>query len=104
MSQLEARVNRRSLSQNEINFGAPLPEGMAAILRQRLTPGTLRKVMLTAHQFTGPEALDAGIVDEIVHGDSEAVISRAIEIAQANIKHSASGVSYILFLECITMC
>lgn len=66
---------------------------MAAILRQRLTPGTLRRVMLTAHRFTGPEALDAGIVDEIVQGGGDLVVARAIEIAQANIKHSASGVS-----------
>lgn len=66
---------------------------MAAVLRQRLSPQTLRRVMLTAHRFTGPEALDAGIVDEIVEGDGEMVIKRAIEIAEANIKHSASGVS-----------
>lgn len=70
---------------------------MASILRQRLTPQTLRRVMLTAHRFTGPEALDAGIVDEIIDGDGEAVIARSLEIAQANIKHSASGVSVAFF-------
>lgn len=48
--------------------------------------------MFSAHRFTAPEALAAGIVDEIVEGDGEAVIARALVIAKENAKHSTSGV------------
>lgn len=52
----------------------------------------MRSVMLQAHRYTAPEALKAGIVDEIVDGDGEAVVARAVAIAEANTKHSVSGV------------
>ncbi|KAI5479859.1 enoyl-CoA hydratase/isomerase family protein [Pseudohyphozyma bogoriensis] len=76
---------------NELDFGANLPSGMAGLLQAKLSPTTLRTVMLQAHRFTAPEALAAGIVDEVVAGDGAAVIKRAVEIAEANVKHSASG-------------
>lgn len=78
---------------NELDFGAPLPIGMAAVLKQRLPPPTLRKVMLTAHRFTATEASEGGFVDEIVQGDGEATIARALEVAEGFKKHSSSGVS-----------
>lgn len=48
--------------------------------------------MLQAHRFTAPEALAAGIVDEVVQGDAEATIARALEIAAARKADSTSGV------------
>ena len=90
-------VLTKTASIQELDFGAPLPEGMAAVLKHRLPPATLRKVMFSAHRFTSPEALAAGIVDEIVDGDGEAVIARALVVAQENAKHSTSGVSQPLF-------
>ena len=54
--------------------------------------------MLSAHRFTAPEALAAGMIDEIVEGDGEAVIARGIEIAQAHAKYSRSGVSHFPML------
>lgn len=51
----------------------------------------MRKVMLTAHRFTAPEALAAGIVDEVIDGDGESVVKRALELAESMKKHSASG-------------
>lgn len=47
--------------------------------------------MLTAHRFTGPEALAAGIVDEILETGEE-VIERALKIAEERKGDSVSGV------------
>lgn len=69
---------------------------MASLLSHRLTPQVMRKTMLTAHRWTAPESLAAGIVDEVVSGDGEAVITRALELADSMKKHSASGVSVFL--------
>lgn len=77
---------------NEVNFGAPIPTGMAAVLKQRLRPSTLRDVILTGKQYTAPQALSAGIIDEVVAGEGEDVIKRAIEIAMANKVHASTGV------------
>lgn len=65
---------------------------MHAVLKHRLPAATLRKVMFSAHRFTAREALAAGIVDEIVEGDGESVIARALVIAKEQAKHSTSGV------------
>lgn len=48
---------------NELEFGAPLPVGMAAVLKQRLTPRQLADTMLTAKRWTAPEAL------KVSHGE-----------------------------------
>jgi enoyl-CoA hydratase/carnithine racemase len=104
---------------NELQFGAPLyvqasrsalhsafllimmtemyiysPAGMAAVLQARLTEPVVRKVMLTAHRYTAPEALASGLVDEIVPADgSEAAISFAITKAMGMAPLAESGVS-----------
>lgn len=73
---------------------APLPVGMAAVLRQRLTPKQLADTMLTAKRWTADEALKEGIVDEIVTEGAEKTIERAIQVAQAHARLSATGVSH----------
>lgn len=65
---------------------------MAAVMKAKLTPGVIHKVMLTAHRFDAPQALEAGIIDEVVTGDGRAVIERASEIAKANMEFSSTGV------------
>ncbi|KAL8280488.1 hypothetical protein RQP46_007136 [Phenoliferia psychrophenolica] len=85
------RSERAWQCMNELDFGAPLPPGMASLLNHRLSPAVMRKTMLTAHRWTAPEALAAGFVDESVPGDGEAVITRALEIAESMKKHSTSG-------------
>ncbi|KAM0749676.1 ClpP/crotonase [Meredithblackwellia eburnea MCA 4105] len=85
------RAERAWCCMNELDFGAPLPPGMAAVLKGRLTPNTVRKMMLSAHRFTAPEALAEGVVDEVFKGDGEQTIARAIEFAESQKKHSASG-------------
>lgn len=42
---------------NELEFGAPLPVGMAAVLKQRLSPKNLALTMLTAKRWTADESL-----------------------------------------------
>ena len=96
---------------NELQFGAPLyvqasrsalhsafllimmtemyiysPAGMAAVLQARLTEPVVRKVMLTAHRYTAPEALASGL-------GSEAAISFAITKAMGMAPLAESGVS-----------
>lgn len=67
---------------------------MAAVLQARLTEPVVRKVMLTAHRYTAPEALASGLVDEIVPADgSEAAISFAITKAMGMAPLAESGVS-----------
>lgn len=50
---------------NELEFGAPLKPPMSSIFRQKLTPTAYRTLVLEAHRFAGPAALDAGIVDAL---------------------------------------
>ncbi|KAI0925905.1 hypothetical protein AcV5_008512 [Taiwanofungus camphoratus] len=77
------------LCMNEIHFGAGWPLSFAAILRAKVPdPRVQRKVALEGHRFTPREALEAGIVDHIVKGDTEAVVAKAQEVAE-----SVSGLS-----------
>lgn len=73
--------------------GAPLPPGMAALLQARLPPPIVRDVMLTAHRYTAPEALKAGIVDMVVEADgTTACVERAVEYAKGVKGLAATGV------------
>lgn len=48
---------------NELEFGAPLPVGMAAVLKQRLSPKNLALTMLTAKRWTADESLKVSTTD-----------------------------------------
>jgi len=50
---------------NELDFGVPLTAAMSAIFRIKTSPQTYRKLLLEAHRFGGPEAVEAGIVDAV---------------------------------------
>ncbi|BGP43900.1 hypothetical protein JCM10450v2_008100 [Rhodotorula kratochvilovae] len=87
------RPDRTWMSMNEVLFGAPIPAGMAAVLSARLPSPVLRKVLLTAHKYTAPEALAEGIVDEVVaENGSEAAIAYAVKKATAMAPLAESGV------------
>ncbi|GAA5853992.1 hypothetical protein JCM8547_008186 [Rhodosporidiobolus lusitaniae] len=76
------RPDRTWLSMNELQFGAPLPSGMASVLSARLSPPVIRDVMLTARRYTAPEALEAGLVDQVVkEGGSERCLEEAVRRA-----------------------
>ncbi len=50
---------------NELEFGVPLKAAMSSIFRLKLAPATYRSVVLEAHRFSGPAAVEAGIVDRV---------------------------------------
>lgn len=56
-------ASRGFLCLNELEFGAPLKAPMSSIFRQKVSPQTYRSLVLEAHRFGGPQALEAGIVD-----------------------------------------
>ncbi|KAI0249149.1 ClpP/crotonase [Lactifluus subvellereus] len=75
---------------NEVDFGAPWPVSIAAITRAKVS--VVRKFALEGHRFTPPEALDAGLVDEIVAGGTQGVLKRAREIAHEKAPKAREGV------------
>jgi enoyl-CoA hydratase/carnithine racemase len=54
--------SRGYISMPPINLGLHFP-GIGTLLRLKLPPKTARKMLLQAHRWTGPEALEDGIVD-----------------------------------------
>ena len=48
----------------EADLGLPFTPGMNALITARLSPPVAHRAMVTAHRFTGPDALAAGIVAE----------------------------------------
>ncbi|TFY80659.1 hypothetical protein EWM64_g3356 [Hericium alpestre] len=69
------------LSMNEIHFGAPYPPSFGALLRAKLpSAATLRTLALEGHRWTPPDAIKAGIVDELVSGGTEIVLERAVRV------------------------
>ncbi|KAI0921515.1 hypothetical protein AcV5_000913 [Taiwanofungus camphoratus] len=69
---------------NEIHFGAAWPLSLAGIVRAKVSDATLhRKIALEGHRFTPPEAFQAGLVDYLVEGDTEAVIVKALDVARS---------------------
>jgi enoyl-CoA hydratase/carnithine racemase len=52
----------------------------------------IRSFALEGHRFTPPEARDAGLVDEIVSGGTQAVLKRAREIAEEKAPKAREGV------------
>ena len=75
------RADRGYWCMNEMDIGLPLGGRLAGILFNRLPRATAIHAIMTAHRYAAPEALAAGIVEEIAGED--AVLSRAIEVADA---------------------
>ena len=68
----------------QIHFGATLPLSLASVLRAKApNPMVLRKIILEGHRFTAKEALSVGLVDRIVAGDTESVVSEAQSLAES---------------------
>ena len=62
----------------EVDLQIPFTDGMAAMLRRKMTPSTERDAVLLGRRFTGPEALAAGMVDALAPEDE--VLNRALEL------------------------
>jgi enoyl-CoA hydratase/carnithine racemase len=57
------RADRGFFCFPEVDINIPFTPGMAALIQARLTPQAAVLAMTTGHRFTGPTALDAGLVD-----------------------------------------
>ncbi|KAF8656871.1 hypothetical protein AX16_002417 [Volvariella volvacea WC 439] len=78
---------------NEVHFGAVWPLSFAAILRAKVGDARLhRKIALEGHKFTPSEAQAAGIVDQLVNGDTGAVLLAAEKVAGSVAQNAQSGV------------
>jgi Delta3-Delta2-enoyl-CoA isomerase len=65
----------------EVDLGLPLTTTMYAVLEAHLPRATLADAALTGRRFSGPEALAAGIADEVA--PEGALLDRAVELAAA---------------------
>lgn len=79
-------ATRGYLCMNEIEFGAPVPDGMMAMLRKVVPDrNILRKVVLEGHRFGAKEAHANGLVDFVADGSgyegSEGTLKMSIELA-----------------------
>ncbi|KAI0058775.1 ClpP/crotonase [Artomyces pyxidatus] len=81
------------LCMNEVDFGAAWPVSFAALVHAKIAhPVTFRKMALEGHRFTPSEAREAQVVDELVGGGTEGVLSRAVELAQSKAAKAKGGV------------
>jgi enoyl-CoA hydratase/carnithine racemase len=68
---------------NEIDIKVPVSAPMTAGLSTQIPRSTLSEAMLTGRRFSGPEALDAGIVQQLAAEEDvlPAALERAAEMA-----------------------
>ncbi|TCD63572.1 hypothetical protein EIP91_005211 [Steccherinum ochraceum] len=86
---VDGKTRNAWMTMNEIHFGATLPPTFPALFRTKYPDGHLhRKVFLEGHRFTPSEALEAGLVDHIVSGNTDAVLAKAEELA-SSLEHLA---------------
>lgn len=75
-----ARVNQPDA---QVHFGAAWPESFVGVLRGKLGHTALhRKIALEGARFTPQEGLQLGLVDYVVAGDTEAVLAKAVAVAE----------------------
>ncbi|KAG8904657.1 hypothetical protein FRB99_001377 [Tulasnella sp. 403] len=78
---------------NEVHFGAPFPRSFAAIMQEKVrSPAVIRSIALEGHRFSPKEALQAGIVDQLVDGGSKALFEKALVFAQTITPNASTGV------------
>jgi enoyl-CoA hydratase/carnithine racemase len=59
------RADRGYFCFPEVDINIPFTPGMAALIQAKLTPRAAVTTMTTGHRFTGPAALETGLVDDI---------------------------------------
>jgi len=69
--------------QPEIKLGLIPGYGGSQRLPRLVGRGTALKLLLTGAIIDAAEAFRIGLVDELLHGDSEALLARAVELARA---------------------
>ena len=68
-------------SANEVAIGMTMPWSTIEILRQRLTPAALSRVVLLAETFTPTNGVENGLIDRVVATEAE-LLPAALEIAR----------------------
>jgi enoyl-CoA hydratase/carnithine racemase len=86
------RSDRGFMCMNEVDLPSPLAPGMAALLRDKITPKTFRDMVLQGHRFTAQQALDQELVDIICPGSE--VLDKAKELALKWAPKAKSGIVY----------
>jgi enoyl-CoA hydratase/carnithine racemase len=78
------RSDRGFWCMNEVDVGVPVSRELYAAAATHIPPAALADALVTARRFTGPEALAAGIVDQLEAEDDvlEAAIARATTLAE----------------------
>jgi len=78
---------------NEVEFGAPMPSSMAAVLNYKLpTSKIVRDATLDAHRFTPQELHGLGVVDVLAEGGTDGVLREAHKLAEAKAGRAKTGV------------
>ena len=73
------RTKRGYLNFPEVNLGMRLQKQFGELAKCKLAPGAVRKAVLEAHRFSGDEAKEYGIVDEVV--PLENLLSHSVKFA-----------------------
>ncbi|KAJ7178849.1 ClpP/crotonase-like domain-containing protein [Mycena crocata] len=72
------------LCMNEVDFGAVWPHSFGGVLNAKIGDAQVRrKIALEGHRFSPQEALEAGIVDHLVSGNTAAILAKAEELGLA---------------------
>ncbi|MCU1499811.1 MAG: Enoyl-CoA hydratase/isomerase [Acidimicrobiales bacterium] len=77
----------------EVDLGMPFTAGMNALIPAMVPAATAREAMVTGRRYTGPEALEAGIVHQLA--DEGAVLAEAVAYAQSMAAKASSNLAGI---------
>jgi len=75
------REDRGFMCANEVELGMTIPEPELALFRHKMPMPAFHQTVQFARRWTGPEALKAGIVQQVA--DLDSVLPKAIERAQS---------------------
>lgn len=68
----------------KIHFGSTWPRSFIGILKTKVGDTRVqRKIALEGHRFSPQEALQAGLVDHLATGNTEAIIAKAVTVAKS---------------------
>ena len=69
------RSDRGYLCLPEIDLGMTFTDGMAALIAAKLPQPALHRMAVLGERMGGPEALSAGVVDDVVEGETAVLIA-----------------------------
>eukprot|EP00252_Welwitschia_mirabilis_P007418 TRINITY_DN1873_c0_g3_i1.p1 TRINITY_DN1873_c0_g3~~TRINITY_DN1873_c0_g3_i1.p1 ORF type:complete len:236 (+),score=35.12 TRINITY_DN1873_c0_g3_i1:313-1020(+) len=72
---------RSVLYMSELDIGMKMPRSLMSLVRSKMSPSTLREVVMKARRFRPQEALDHGLIDRLCE-DSDETLSEAIQEAE----------------------